>query len=168
MLLMVGHFEEDIDPLPQQVLEFLRNDKRVVLAGFQTDIRPWLMSSDVFVFPSYREGFPNVVMQASLLQVPCIVTDINGCNEIVKHESTGLVIPAKDIAALVQAMKTMLVDEATRKRYAAAASTYVAENFRREFIWEGLRKEYEEQMQIRLTAINALTAKARRRKVIVD
>ncbi len=65
VLLMVGPFENDLDPLPPSVMEFLMENKDVFLAGFQEDVRPWIMASDVFVFPSYREGFPNVVMQAS-------------------------------------------------------------------------------------------------------
>lgn len=146
LLLLIGDFEEAHDPLPTDILKFLTNDKRVILAGFQRDIRPWITASDVFVFPSYREGFPNVVMQASLLQVPCIVSDINGCNEIVEHDHTGLIVPAKDVTALVQAMKDMIQDEGKRKRYSIAARDYVAENFRREFIWEELRKEYDRML----------------------
>jgi glycosyltransferase involved in cell wall biosynthesis len=148
-LLLVGHFEEDLDPLPTDILEFLMKDKRVILAGFQADIRPWIMASEVFVFPSYREGFPNVVMQASLLQVPCIVSDINGCNEIVKNNITGIIVPPKNVDLLVKAMRGLAEDEERRRRFAAAARDFVAENFKREFIWEELRMEYERMMRER-------------------
>lgn len=143
LLLLIGDFEEEHDPLPDEVVKYLTNDSRVILAGFQKDVRPWIVAADVFVFPSYREGFPNVVMQASLLQVPCIVSDINGCNEIISHGSTGIVVPAKNVDALAAAMRTLLTDEVLRKQYALAAQAFVAENFRREYIWEELRKEYE-------------------------
>jgi glycosyltransferase involved in cell wall biosynthesis len=142
LLFMVGHFE-DVDPLPTEVLQFLRNDRRVVLAGFQNDVRPWLVASNIFVFPSYREGFPNVVLQASSLEVPCIVTDINGCNEIVSHGKTGLIIPVKNVDALVAAMRTMMEDEQARRAFAQAARKFVVENFKREYIWDELRKGYE-------------------------
>lgn len=145
-LMMVGNFEEDLDPLPPEIVEFLMTDKRVILAGFQTDIRPWLMASDVFVFPSYREGFPNVVMQASLLRVPCIVSDINGCNEIVQDGMMGVVIPPKNVDALVGAMKMMQSDDEKRKVYAAAARDFVVDNFKREFIWDALKEEYEQNL----------------------
>jgi len=148
-LLLAGQFEEDLDPLPVSVLQFLRNDKQVILAGFQSDIRPWIMASNVFVFPSYREGFPNVVMQASLLNVPCIVSDINGCNEIVKDGSTGVVVPSKNYEMLARAMKLMINDEFKRKTFAAAARSFVAENFKRELIWEELRSEYEKRLKAR-------------------
>jgi glycosyltransferase involved in cell wall biosynthesis len=141
-LLLVGHFEDELDPLPVDILDFFKNDKHVILPGFQSDIRPWIVCSDVFVFPSYREGFPNVVMQAGLLRVPCIVSDINGCNEIVKNGSTGVVVQVKNVSALVQAMETMMDDELSRKRFADAAHDFVASSFKREIIWEALRKEY--------------------------
>src|SRR5690606_19461635 len=64
-LLVVGPLEQDLDPIPEDDLLFLTEDENVVLAGYQADVRPWIMASDIFVFPSYREGFPNVVMQAS-------------------------------------------------------------------------------------------------------
>lgn len=143
LLLLIGNFEKDHDPLAEEIITYLANDRRVILAGFQSDVRPWIVAADAFVFPSYREGFPNVVMQASLLQVPCIVSDINGCNEIINHNSTGIVVPPKNITALVEAMRTLLADEALRKRYAMDARIFVAENFRREYIWEELRREYE-------------------------
>lgn len=142
-LLLVGHFEDDLDPLPADVLQFLMNDRRVILAGFQSDVRPWVMASDVFVFPSYREGFPNAVMQAGLLKVPCIVSDINGCNEIVQDGKTGLVIPPKNVEALADAMKALIDDAARRNEFGEAARQFVAANFKREDVWEKLREEYE-------------------------
>lgn len=145
-LLLVGHFEDDLDPLPPEILEFLVKDESVVLAGFQADIRPWIMASNIFVFPSYREGFPNVVMQASLLTVPCIVSDINGCNEIVLNNETGIIVPPKDINALSTAMRALASDAAKRKFLAEAARNYVAANFKREVIWEELKNEYYKLM----------------------
>lgn len=142
-LMLVGPFEQELDPLPEDVVTFLREDKQVILTGFQQDVRPWLLASDVFVFPSHREGFPNVVMQACLLQVPCIVSDINGCNEIISHNTTGLVVPSKDVASLTQAMEMLLHDEVKRKAFSSAARTFVFSNFGREYIWEEIRKEYE-------------------------
>ena len=146
-LMLVGPFEQELDPLPEDVVRFINEDKRVILAGFQNDVRPWIMASDVFVFPSYREGFPNVVMQACLLEVPCIVSDINGCNEIVTHNTTGLVVPPKDIPALILAMQSMVDDVSLRKSFSAAARDFVAANFDREFVWAEIRKEYQRLLQ---------------------
>ncbi len=142
-LLLVGSFERDLDPLPDDILKFLREDPRVILAGYQRDVRPWLMASDIFVFPSYREGFPNVVMQASLLGIPCIVSDINGCNEIVTGGETGLIVKPKDVASLSAAMLELVRDESGRQRFSALAYAFVSTHFARERVWDEIRKEYE-------------------------
>ncbi len=146
-LLLVGPFEQALDPLPKDVVEFLQNDKRVTLAGFQRDVRPWMMASDIFVFPSYREGFPNVVMQACLLRVPVIVSDINGCNEIIRHDFSGIIVPAKDVKPLQQAMSTLAEDESRRRLFSESAHAFVSTNFRREYVWEEIRKEYVKMLR---------------------
>ena len=143
-LFMVGPFEEDLDPLPEEVVSFLRTDKRVVLAGFQADVRPWIMASDIFVFPSYREGFPNVVMQSCLLEVPCIVSDINGCNEIISRDVTGLIVPVRDKNSLLLAMSELMKDEVTRRKFAKAGREFVFANFGRQHVWDSLKNEYEQ------------------------
>lgn len=58
-------------------------------------MRPWLAASDVLVFPSYREGFPNVVIEAGAMDLPSIVSDINGCNEIIVDGENGIIVPSK-------------------------------------------------------------------------
>jgi glycosyltransferase involved in cell wall biosynthesis len=142
-LMFIGTFEPDLDPLPEPIRKFMNEDPRIIVAGFQRDVRPWLMASDIFVFPSYREGFPNVVMQACLLQIPCIVSDINGCNEIIKHEATGLIVPPKDIASLTEAIVSLLKDKNKRNQFSVSARDFVLKNFKREYVWEEIRKEYE-------------------------
>jgi glycosyltransferase involved in cell wall biosynthesis len=141
-ILLVGSFEDHLDPLPSEVMTFLRTDTRVILAGFQQDVRPWMMASDVFVFPSYREGFPNVVMQAACLEIPVIASDINGCNEILQHEQTGLLVPAKNAEALQRTMLELAIDSAKRKTLAEQSRAFVVNNFERKFVWSELLKEY--------------------------
>jgi glycosyltransferase involved in cell wall biosynthesis len=148
-LAVVGDFETDLDPLPLETLHFLMNDNRILLPGFQSDIRPWLMASDIFVFPSYREGFPNVVMQACLLKIPCVVTNINGCNEIIRDGSTGLIVNPKNVGELIRAMKGLLADDHLRACYAQKAFEYVSDNFRREVIWDALRNEYTDRLHLK-------------------
>lgn len=141
-LLVIGAFEENNRPLRKETIRFLRENPSVVLAGFREDVRPWLLASNVMVFPSYREGFPNVVMQASCLEVPCIVSNINGCNEIIQDEVTGRIVPSKDVPSLLRAMIELSEDEATRSRYGKKAREFVAARFEQRFIWKELLKEY--------------------------
>ena len=89
-LLLVGRFEEELDPLEKDDERYLNESNSVVYVGWQKDVRPYLKAADALVFPSYREGFPNVPLQAGAMQLASIVTDINGCNEIVVERETGL------------------------------------------------------------------------------
>lgn len=141
-LLLIGPFEQELDPLDAEDYKFLHENPQIVLAGFQSDVRPWIMASDVFVFPSYREGFPNVVMQACCLEVPCIVSDINGCNEIIRHESTGLIVKPKDEEALFTAMLSLINDPGKRKTFSKRAREYVVANFDQKFVWGEMLREY--------------------------
>jgi glycosyltransferase involved in cell wall biosynthesis len=103
------------------------------------------MTSDVFVFPSYREGFPNVVMQSCCLNVPCIVSNINGCNEIIQHEQTGIIVPVKNAEAVYQAMVTLMENTTLRQSYSQAAREYIVANFDQQFVWKELLNEYKMQ-----------------------
>jgi glycosyltransferase involved in cell wall biosynthesis len=144
-LLLIGPFEQELDPLHEDDYKFLHNNKSVILAGFQSDVRPWIMASDVFVFPSYREGFPNVVMQSCCLNVPCIVSNINGCNEIIQHEQTGIIVPVKNAEAVYRAMVTLMENMSLRQSYSQAARDYIVANFDQQFVWNELLNEYKMQ-----------------------
>jgi glycosyltransferase involved in cell wall biosynthesis len=142
-LIMVGSFEQSLNPLKNEDFQFLNSDKNVILAGFQADVRPWMMASDIFVFPSYREGFPNVVMQAACLELPSIVSDINGSNEIIFQNVSGLIVQPKDELALFEAMLTLALESEKRKNFAANARNYIVKNFEQQFVWKELLKEYK-------------------------
>lgn len=102
-LLIVGDHDPSA-PINPEVINFFESHPRVNLLGFQKDIRPALYSSNILILPSYREGFPNVVLQAGAMGLPCIVTNINGCNEIIESEYNGWLVPPKDECALSKAM----------------------------------------------------------------
>ncbi len=105
-LILVGSFDDD-DPINDLDREFLETSPKVKCVGWQEDVRPYLAMSDALVFPSYREGFPNVPIQAGAMGKPCIVTDINGCNEIIKDGLNGKIIAAP-LADGSEAMTTAL------------------------------------------------------------
>lgn len=107
-LLLVGSYESELDPLLPEALREIDNNPNIIATGFQSDVRPYFAISDALAFPSYREGFPNVVMQAGAMGLPSIVTDINGCNEIIEEGTNGIIIPPKDVIALKNAMLSPL------------------------------------------------------------
>jgi glycosyltransferase involved in cell wall biosynthesis len=145
-LLLVGPQEADLDPIAPESQQALANDPRIHALGYQQDVRPALLASDLFVFPSYREGFPNVVMQACCLERPCIVSNINGCNEIIQDGITGLIVPTKDTDALYNAMKWMSTHPDAARKFGRDARAYVAANFDQRHVWESIMKEYKEAL----------------------
>lgn len=110
-LLLVGPYEPERDPLAPATKEIIEQDDAIIKAGFQSDVRPYLLISQALAFPSYREGFPNVPMQAGCFNLPSIVTDINGCNEIIEDGKNGLIIPVKRVPELQTAMEKLLTDQ---------------------------------------------------------
>ena len=145
-LILVGPFEPDLDPLAPSTIEEIKRNPRFHSVGFQHDIRPFLLASDFLVFPSYREGFPNVPMQAGAMGLPSIVTDINGCNEIIVHEKNGLIVPPKDTKALSSAIFRLLKDETLMDRLKQNARSMTVDRYDQKLLWEALHSEYIDQM----------------------
>ena len=98
--------------------------------------------SDALVFPSYREGFPNVVLQAGAMGLPSIVTDINGCNEIVEDQKNGLIIPPKDEKALEKSMLKMVSDHKLYQMLQINARENIISKYSQAEVWQALHSEY--------------------------
>lgn len=155
-LLLVGSFETALDPLVPGNEEYLRSASNVVYAGRQEDVRPWLRAADLLVFPSYREGFPNVPIEAGAMGVPAVVTDINGCNEIVRDGLSGRVIlapldhsgHASRGCDMEEALYHTLLRLATRpeevRRMGACARARVQERYEQRDVWRETLKMYDE------------------------
>ena len=143
-LLLVGNFEDEFDPLQEITVTRMKNHQKIIEAGYQKDVRPYFACADVLVFPSYREGFPNVVMQAGAMNLPSIVTNINGCNEIIKEEVNGIIVPVRDVEGLTVAMSKIIKDNNLRNFLTKNARRIIAENYRREKIWNALLSEYKQ------------------------
>ena len=141
-LLIVGGFEKERNPILPENEKFIINNSCIKFVGWQSDVRPFLYASDVLVFPSYREGFPNVVMQAGAMGLASIVSDINGCNEIIENEKNGLIIPPKNHDALAEAMKRMIDDVELRMIMSANARKMIRARYEQKMIWDELLKEY--------------------------
>lgn len=142
-LLLVGAEEKDLDPINSQSQKILKINSQIISVGWQDDVRPFLAISDVFVFPSYREGFPNVVMQAGAMGLPSIVTNINGSNEIIEDGVNGIVIPVKDENALFDKMKLLADDKKLRLKLAEPARQMIIEKYEQKYVWNELLREYK-------------------------
>ena len=142
-LLLVGPFENDLDPLLPETLVNIEKNPDIYSVGYQNDVRPYFATADALVFPSYREGFPNVVMQAGAMGLPSIVTDINGCNEIIIHRVNGLIIPTKNSEALAKAMRLLMEDRSLYQHLQGNARAQITNRYEQQQIWDALLEEYQ-------------------------
>lgn len=142
-LLLVGSFENELDPLEKETLSTIKTNPNIISVGYQTDVRAYFAISDALAFPSYREGFPNVVMQAGAMGLPSIVTDINGCNEIIEEGTNGIIIPPKDVVALKNAMLEMIENKELYNHLKSNAREMITSRYEQRIVWEALLEEYK-------------------------
>ena len=146
-LLLVGGLESDLDPLNPETLAEINQNKDIISAGFQQDVRPFFAISDALAFPSYREGFPNVVMQAGAMGLPSIVSDINGCNEIIVEGENGLIIPSKNVEKLKEKMLTLARDKNLYIKLKENSRRMIENRYEQSVVWKALLEEYEGLLQ---------------------
>lgn len=128
-LLLVGGYDDGKDPLAPSTIELINTCGFIENVGLQKDVRPYLAASDCFVLPSYREGFPNSVIEAGAMGLPSIVTDINGSNEIIIKGENGVIIPPQNEERLQMAMEYIIQNKAERLAMAVKARQLVADRY---------------------------------------
>lgn len=148
-LLLVGPLEQELDPLSPDTLKEIETNRNIISVGFQKDVRPYFAISDALVFPSYREGFPNVVMQAGAMELPSIVSDINGCNEIIIENQNGVIIPVKDSERLQKEMEKMILDRDYYEALKKNARPMIEDRFEQSVIWNAILSEYNKLIKER-------------------
>jgi glycosyltransferase involved in cell wall biosynthesis len=141
-LLLVGPLESDLDPLEDNTLNEIKINPSILTVGMQNDVRPYFAMANALVFPSYREGFPNVVMQAGAMGLPAIVSNINGCNEIIQQDANGMMVPPKDIDSLYTAMEKLYLDSNFYSILKSNARAMVTSRYEQELVWNALLDEY--------------------------
>ena len=145
-LLLVGPYEDSLDPISEKAREIIKNNPDIDSVGGKSgeELLAYYAAADCFVFPSYREGFPNTVLEAGAMGLPSIVTDINGSREIIVQGENGVIIPSHDANALFDAMLNMMRDKAECKKMAGNARQMIASRFEQSFVRKCLYDFYDE------------------------
>lgn len=145
-LLLVGRYEDNLDPLKSDTLETIKSNPSIEAVGpkYSDELLAYYAASDCFVFPSYREGFPNTVLEAGAMELPSIVTDINGSREIICDGENGLIVPPKDVNALYNAMEQILINYDLRCSMANNARPMIEARFEQGFVQRCLFEYYDE------------------------
>lgn len=145
-LLLVGRTDLN-DPLPAEVTEQLKCDPSIRLTGPVEEPAGLYAVMDVVALPTYREGFPNVPLEAAAMQLPVVATRVPGCVDAVQDGVTGTLVPAQCVGDLSVAISRYLADARLRDRHGRAARGRVLRDFRPERIWEAVQQQYNELLQ---------------------
>ena len=145
-LVLVGSFEQDLNPLSQDTIQTIREHPKIVQIDWTDHVAHYLALADVLVHPSHREGFPNVLLEAGAMQVPIICSDIIGNTDLVKQQKTGLLFPVKDSVALKEALEFAFVKREKMALYADRLFTEILDNFDRKKIHQELLTNYRRLM----------------------
>lgn len=141
-LIIVGGYERQLNPLSPELVSTIDEHSNIHHVGYKKNVLDYFGLADVFTFPSYREGFPNVVLQAAALQLNCIVSDINGCNEIITNGDNGWIVPSKNVEELEDRMRWCLENKEKSKRMGLKSRKIIQRNYERSFVQAEILKEY--------------------------
>lgn len=132
-LLIVGSVDRRV-PLPEEMLDSFFSQERVHNLGFRMDVEKCFAAMDIFLFPSYREGFGNVSIEASAMEIPVITYDVTGCKDAVQNDVSGFIVPFRDYNAVVSRLKELSDNEDLRLRLGRQGRQRVMEYFTNEIV----------------------------------
>lgn len=127
-LLLVGDPEKE-ELLDAELYQWAKNEPHVIFCGFSTQVEKYVAAMDVYILPSYREGFGSAVVEAEAMGVPVIISDIPGPRDAMIKDTTGLVVKKADPESLHEAMLRILSDDALRQQLGQAAYELATKNF---------------------------------------
>ena len=143
-LILAGNFEKSLDPLPQDIEDAIRNHPAIIHISWTDRVEYYMELSSYFVFPSYREGFPNVLLEAALMKLPIVCSRIAGNVDIVTHQQSGLLFESQDEQALFDQLSFALDHTDQMQEMANRLYQHVYHSFPREIFWEHMRQAYQE------------------------
>lgn len=141
-LILVGPFEPNLDPLSPATMDIIRNNKAIAHIDWSDSVEYYMSLADIFVHPSHREGFPNVILQAGAMQLPVVCSDIPGNTDIVTKDKTGFIFKVKNETDLYDQLKFAIDDTAETKRRASALHEEVTALYDRTKIHEIILNSY--------------------------
>ena len=142
-LILVGDYETALDPLPKDAIRQIENDPAVFHINWTGDVKYFMAIADIFVFPSHREGFPNVLLQAGTMELPVICSRIAGNVDLITHHETGLLFDCCMQLQLLAQIQFALDNPGEMKVMACRLYNKVREDYRRENIWQNILASYK-------------------------
>ncbi len=147
-LIVVGDFENSLDPLPEATLQQIQKHPGIIHIQWTQQVEYFMDMAHLFVFPSHREGFPNVLLQAGAMQLPIICSRIPGNIDIVTHQQTGLIFEITNEAMMQQQIEYALTHRQQMTEMAAQLQQIVTADYRRENIWQNILATYNSLLHL--------------------
>lgn len=142
-LILVGEYEATLDPLPADVLHEIETNPSIIHINWSNQVEYFMHIAGLFVFPSHREGFPNVLLQAGAMELPIICSKITGNTDIVTDNETGLIFESGNEQQMLQLLQYALANPQHMQTMAKKIQQEVKQNYRQENIWQNLLEAYK-------------------------
>ena len=146
-LILAGPFEPKLDPLSSQTLDTIINNPAITHISWSDSIEYYMALSDIFVHPSHREGFPNVILQAGAMHLPVICSNIPGNADIIQNEKTGLMFEVKNEDDLYTKLKFAIENKERTEQIAQALFDEVTQLYNRKRIHEVILNTYNRLLE---------------------
>jgi glycosyltransferase involved in cell wall biosynthesis len=146
-LILVGEFEDELDPIDEKERAILKTHSAVILTGWKEEVDYFMHISSILVHASYREGFPNVLLQAGAMGCPVICSRVEGNVDVVEHEKTGLLFEVRNADELYARLNYALENPGVMKQYSDELRAKIERDFDRRIVQENLRKRYLELLE---------------------
>jgi N,N'-diacetylbacillosaminyl-diphospho-undecaprenol alpha-1,3-N-acetylgalactosaminyltransferase len=129
--------------LSESDLEELKNYPNILLLGKRFDIKELLYLTDIYVLPTYREGFPRSILEAMAMELPVITNDVTGAKDAVKNMLNGLLLPPQDVDCLIDAVEKLIDNPILRKEYGVNGRKRIEEEFCSDIIFKSFLNSYQ-------------------------
>ncbi len=148
-LLLVGGYEDELDPVSDEIKAIIHNHPGVIMAGWSEEVEYFMAFANMLVHPSHREGFPNVLLQAGAMQCPVICSKIPGNTDVIEHQNTGLVFMAKNKDSLLCTIKEAIENPAGMEQYAKALRNKVEKFYDQPVVHRMIYERYKELLKLK-------------------
>lgn len=151
LLLVIGPSDfQKKDSINSDIIKNYGIENNVLFLGERTDADELYPLMDIFVLPSYREGFPHSVMEASAMARPVITTNVRGCREAIEPELTGILIPPKDSQKLAEAIIYLISNPNIAKKMSELGRKKTEKEFDKNILFGKMEKKIKELINMKM------------------
>ena len=147
IFMLIQGKEDSVDKINDNILNIINRHSKIYRADWSYEVENYFAMADIFAFPSYREGFGNVAIEASAMELPVVAFDVVGCRESIIDRKTGLLSKPFDVNDLYKNLKLLVEDKKLRDDLGQNGRGRVEKEFNSFYIWNELIKKYKELLE---------------------